>query len=369
MNRLGLTPGEARKLPSSATSWRCSSGPPDEPSRRGGHARASLNRKQLAAFRAVRVLLPDIRRRSPTRPGSCSAPTIISIWAAGIALYGGASVEGASPMRPVVTIEARVLQVRDGKPGETVGYGATETIKKASRIAILAAGYADGYHRLAGSTDERYGARAFVHGRHAPLIGRVSMDLIAVDVTGISGVERGDWVELIGPMCRSTKWRRHRGYELLTSLERRYARVYVGRKEEMARAGSVRLPELRRGLYALAGQVRILRRMEHACGRSRRRAARQGRARKSRQPRPRLFLAGALRRNPGRPSARHRHAGIRPRHRRRAGARLGAAARRRSRHRQVAFLSGVAAFSPTATARSFPANSRGAVRCGGALPV
>jgi alanine racemase len=77
---------------------------------------------------------------------------------------------------------------------ETVGYGATETVKRPSRIAILAVGYADGYHRLAGSTDERYGARAFLHGRHAPLIGRVSMDLVAIDVTGISGVERGDAV-------------------------------------------------------------------------------------------------------------------------------------------------------------------------------
>ena len=233
MNRLGLTPAEARKLaqqrdllavlaPDLLMSHLAVADTPEHP----------LNRKQLAAFRAVRVLLPDIPASLANSAGIMLGQDYhFDLVRPGIALYGGASVEGTSPTRPVVTVEARVLQVRDGRPGETVGYGATETIKRPSRIAILAAGYADGYHRLAGSTDEHYGARAFVHGRHAPLIGRVSMDLIAIDVTGISGVERGDWVELIGPNVPVDEVARHAGtigYELLTSLGRRYARVYVG---------------------------------------------------------------------------------------------------------------------------------------------
>ena len=191
-----------------------------------------LNRKQLAAFRAVRTLLPDIPASLANSAGILLGHDYhLDLVRPGIALYGGVSVEGASPTRAVVTVEARILQIRDAKPGETVGYGATETVKRASRIAIVAAGYADGYPRLAGSTDERYGARAFLHGRHAPLIGRVSMDLITIDVTGISGAERGDWVELIGPNVPVDEVARHAGtigYELLTQLGRRYARSYVG---------------------------------------------------------------------------------------------------------------------------------------------
>lgn len=234
MNRLGLTPGEARKLaqnsgllatiaPDLLMSHLATADTPDHP----------LNRKQLAAFRAVRVLLPDIPASLANSAGILLGSDYhFDLVRPGIALYGASAVAGQpSPMRPVVTVEARILQVREVKAGETCGYGATETFKRASRVAILAAGYADGYHRLAGSSDERPGARAFVHGRYAPLVGRVSMDLIAVDVTGIAGIERGDWVELIGPNVPVDEVA-HRagtiGYEFLTGLGRRYARRHVG---------------------------------------------------------------------------------------------------------------------------------------------
>ena len=134
-------------------------------------------------------------------------------------------------MRPVVTLEARVLQVREAKRGETVGYGAAETLKRPSRIAILGVGYADGYHRRAGSSDRRPGARAYVRGRDAPLVGRVSMDLIAVDVTDIPGVARGDWVELFGANVPVDEVAGHAGtigYELLTGLGRRCRGAYLG---------------------------------------------------------------------------------------------------------------------------------------------
>jgi alanine racemase len=233
MNRLGLTPAEARRLsqspelleavaPDLLMSHLAAADTPDHP----------LNRKQLAAFRAVRTLLPDIPASLANSAGIMLGPDYhFDLVRPGIALYGGAPAEGASPMRPVVTVEARILQVREVKPGETVGYGATETVRQPSRVAILAAGYADGYHRLAGSSDRRTGARAYLRGRHAPLIGRVSMDLIAVDVTAVPGAERGDFVELIGPNVPVDEVASHAGtigYELLTGLGRRYFRTYIG---------------------------------------------------------------------------------------------------------------------------------------------
>jgi alanine racemase len=149
----------------------------------------------------------------------------------GIALYGAAATDdGPNPMRTVVTAEAQVLAVRDGQAGETVGYGATETLKRPSRLAILAAGYADGYHRLAGSSDARPGASVILRGREAPIVGRISMDLMAVDVTDIDGIARGDWAELFGPNMPIDRVARHAGtigYELLTGLGRRYERRYL----------------------------------------------------------------------------------------------------------------------------------------------
>ena len=237
MNRLGLTLAEARALsehpdllaairPSLLMSHLAAADTPDHP----------LNRRQLTSFRAVRVLLANIPASLANSAGIfLSADYHFDLTRPGIALYGGGAVSGTpNPMRTVVTLEARVLQVRDVRRGETVGYGAVETCVQASRVAILGVGYADGYHRAAGSSAERPGARAFVRGSHAPLIGRVSMDLTAVDVTHVHGVERGDWVELIGPhvpvdevaACAGTI-----GYELLTGLGRRCERVYVGGAE------------------------------------------------------------------------------------------------------------------------------------------
>ncbi|MCF1503533.1 alanine racemase [Afifella sp. H1R] len=150
----------------------------------------------------------------------------------GIALYGGAShPEAVSD--PVVTAEARILQVRTGHPGETVGYGALETLRRTTRIAILSAGYADGYLRAAGSSDMASGALVSIAGHLAPLLGRISMDLISVDVTDIpEGLALpGKTAELFGPNVDIDAVARHAGtisYELLTNLSRRAHRRYIG---------------------------------------------------------------------------------------------------------------------------------------------
>jgi alanine racemase len=150
----------------------------------------------------------------------------------GIALYGGEAVAGLPPLAPVVRLDARILQVRSVEAGATVGYGGAQTLRRDSRIAIVAAGYADGYHRFAGSSDARPGARARLSGRDCPLVGRVSMDLIAIDVTDCppDAAARGGWMTLIGDGISVDDVARHAGtigYEVLTSLSPRAVRQIV----------------------------------------------------------------------------------------------------------------------------------------------
>jgi alanine racemase len=157
----------------------------------------------------------------------------------GYALYGGnPTPDRPNPMRPVVRLEARVIQVRGAPAGETVGYNAQWTAARPARLATVSVGYADGYPRSASATDRKaregtpFGA-AIVAGRRCPFAGRVSMDLIAVDVTGLpeGAVRRGDLVTLIGNDLDIDEVARRAGtigYEILTSLGRRHARKYVG---------------------------------------------------------------------------------------------------------------------------------------------
>jgi alanine racemase len=231
MNRLGLTVAEALALgreriaalaPTLVMSHLACADTPAHP----------LNARQLLAFRTVVAAFPGVPASLANSAGvALGADYHFDLVRPGIALYGARPGEALAALKPVATAEARVLMVREMAAGETVGYGATETRGGPARIAILCAGYADGYHRAASSRDGRPGARVFVRGRFAPLIGRVSMDLMAVDVTAIHGVTRGDWAELFGPNVPVDEVAAHAGtigYELLTGLGRRYARRYVG---------------------------------------------------------------------------------------------------------------------------------------------
>ena len=145
---------------------------------------------------------------------------------AGVALYGGAPVEGQSnPMKPVVRLDGLVLQVRNVDSPETVGYGATHEFTRPTRVATVAAGYADGYLRsLGGRSVARWGNTAL------PLVGRVSMDLITLDATAATGLVAGDTVELIGLDYDINELASDAGtipYEILTALGRRYRRRYL----------------------------------------------------------------------------------------------------------------------------------------------
>jgi len=152
----------------------------------------------------------------------------------GIALYGGkARRTGADRFAPVVELVGRILQVRDVPAGETVGYGATRALKRPSRIATLAVGYADGFFRSLSVADGKQGLQVYLGPHPAPLLGRVSMDLITVDVTDVpeEHAKRGAWVELIGKQIPAHHLAAHAGtidYEVLTNLGARAKRRYTG---------------------------------------------------------------------------------------------------------------------------------------------
>src|ERR1700684_4201959 len=103
-------------------------------------------------------------------------------------------------MQPVVELKARIVQTRNVERGESIGYGATWTTRRPTRLAIVSAGYADGYFRAGGSNDGTRGAEVVVAGKRCPIAGRVSMDLLAVDVTDLekSAARRVQLVTLIG---------------------------------------------------------------------------------------------------------------------------------------------------------------------------
>jgi alanine racemase len=233
MNRLGLSLAQAKMLaerklafePSLVMSHLACA---DEP----GHP---LGERQLEAFHQIVRFFPGVPASLANSAGLLAdRRTHFDLVRPGIALYGGRAVlTGDNPMQPVVRLELRVLQVREAAAGETVGYGASQRLKRRSRLAICAAGYADGIFRAAGASDARPGAEAVVAGERCPLAGRVSMDLVAIDVTNVSAekVARGDFVTLLGDGISLDEFARHAGtigYEALTSLGRRYARVYRG---------------------------------------------------------------------------------------------------------------------------------------------
>ncbi len=191
------------------------------------------NASQLAAFEQLRALLPAATASLANSGGVFLGPEYhFDLVRPGIALYGGEAVAGITHcMRPVVRLEARIAQIRQISAGESVGYGGAYTATGQRRIATIPVGYADGYPRALGGTDEREGAPVAIGGKTARLAGRVSMDLITVDVTALpeEKTRRGTWVELIGPHISVDDLARHAhtiGYEILTRLGPRHARVY-----------------------------------------------------------------------------------------------------------------------------------------------
>jgi alanine racemase len=193
-----------------------------------------LNARQVAAFREVARLFTGVPVSLANSSGIFLSPQFLfDLVRPGAALYGvNPTPEADNPMQQVVDVKARVVQVRNVERGDTVGYGATWTARRPTRLAIVAAGYADGYFRAAGGVDGVRSADAMVGGRRCPIAGRISMDLTAIDITDLpSPLRRGQMVTLVGDGITVDELARHFGtigYEVLTSLGERYQRVYRG---------------------------------------------------------------------------------------------------------------------------------------------
>jgi len=185
-----------------------------------------LNAAQRERFNAGRARLPPAPASLVNSSGMFLGETFgFDLARPGSALYGINPIPGrANPMRPVARLAARVLSVRDIPAGATVGYNATWTAARPSRIATVGIGYADGWHRSHSNTGAGY-----FDGHPVPLVGRVSMDLTTFDVTDQPGVQPGSWLEFLGPHRPVDDAARDAGtigYEVLTALGRRYHRVY-----------------------------------------------------------------------------------------------------------------------------------------------
>ncbi|MCB1439303.1 MAG: alanine racemase [Nitratireductor sp.] len=246
MNRLGLSPAELKvflgNLPLVSalkptivmTHPACA----DDP----GHP---MNARQLAAFEEAASHFPYARK------SMANSATILSnrkacfdLTRPGIALYGGAAVSGVkNPMKPVVKLELPILQVRHARKGETVGYGATHRLKRDTLIVTAGAGYADGILRSASGSGVAMrqntrktkgvpGASAMIGKYALPILGRVSMDSITLDASGVPAatLKRASHVEILNrhltiddlAIAAGTI-----GYEVLTSLGLRYERIYL----------------------------------------------------------------------------------------------------------------------------------------------
>ena len=195
-----------------------------------------MNDRQTRLFREIRIMYRGVPSSLANSSGVCLGGTMFcDMVRPGIALYGGNPAPwGKNPMRPVVDLKCRIIQVRTLNKGESVGYDATFVAGRPTRIAIVAAGYADGFMRSAAVVAKgKSAAEVVIAGKRCPVAGNVSMDVLAVDVTDLpdGAARRGELATLIGDGMSIDDLAAAMGtisYEVLTSLGRRYHRVYKG---------------------------------------------------------------------------------------------------------------------------------------------
>jgi alanine racemase len=187
-----------------------------------------LNPAQLSALKHWRTAFPHARFSLCNSSGIFLGPEYhFDLVRPGAALYGvNPTPDRSNPMRPVVRLEGKILQIHEVDPPKTVGYGATHRVTGHARIATITAGYADGWPRSLGNN-----GCAYIGDVRVPVIGRVSMDLTTLDVTTAPHVKPGDTVELLGnhlTVDDVADMAGTIGYEILTRLGPRYHRVYIG---------------------------------------------------------------------------------------------------------------------------------------------
>jgi alanine racemase len=192
-----------------------------------------MNAAQLERFKQLRTAMPQAKASFANSSGIFLGKAYhFDEVRPGIALYGGNPLPHTkNPMKPVVHLAARILQVRDVPQGETVGYSATWKAKRPSRIAIIAAGYADGIARKLSSVPQGGPAHVAIAGQRCPVVGRVSMDMMTIDVTDVPQrkLTKATHAELLGKhisIDEMASWAGTIAYELLTHLGARYQRLY-----------------------------------------------------------------------------------------------------------------------------------------------
>jgi len=216
MNRLGMEPDDVAALdratsPDLIISHLACADEPTHP----------MNAQQLAQFRSMTADWAAPKSLSATGGTLLGAPFHFDMVRPGIGLYGGLPFSDATP---VVTLSVPVIQTREVQSGETVGYGNSWTASRPSKIATLALGYADGMHRVLSK-----GVNFYARSTPCPSAGRISMDLITVDVTDLDHAPQSlDLIcehQTIDDLAQKASTI---GYEVLTSLGSRFARVYKG---------------------------------------------------------------------------------------------------------------------------------------------
>src|SRR4051794_19754950 len=217
INRLGLRPEEANSLDGleiDTLHSHLACGDED-------HA---LNQMQLERFRAVAATIPARRYSFANSAGICLGRDYsFDLVRPGLSLYGGIPRrEAESNIRQVARVEAQIVQRRTIRSGETCGYGATFTAVADTEAAILNIGYADGYLRGFSS----HGV-AFAGEYALPVLGRVSMDLIAIGCDSAKGLKEGDWVEVDYDLPSASRQSGLSQYELLTTLGSRFERHWT----------------------------------------------------------------------------------------------------------------------------------------------
>jgi alanine racemase len=223
MNRLGLTLAEARGLAGRPNvvllmSHLACAGKPDHP----------MNALQLARFREARALFPEARASLASSGGIfLGRDYCFDQVRPGISLFGGGPHDRPDGcISAVATLEAEILQLRRVPAGETIGYGGVFTAERELTVAILAAGYADGVPWSACPKGQ-----VWFEGARRRMVGRVSMDMIAVDLTGCETATPGALVEILGPNLPVDEAAAAAGttaYELLTRLSTRAERFWRG---------------------------------------------------------------------------------------------------------------------------------------------
>lgn len=181
------------------------------------------NARQLAAFAAVAKRAPAKRLSLANSAGVCLGPDYaFDLTRPGLALYGGIPrPEAEGQIKQVVRLEAQIVQRRRVARGQSIGYNATFTCQREMELAILNLGYADGY--LRGFSGR---GRARIGDAFAPVVGRVSMDLMAVAVDEAPELKEGDWMELDFDLIRASAQSGLSQYELLTTLGTRHQRIW-----------------------------------------------------------------------------------------------------------------------------------------------